>query len=363
MTVSRTALLLALFSLLLAVGGRAEPPAKGPFSDVPREHWAYDNVQTLVQLGIFTGYPDGTFTGRRSLTRYEFAVALQRMLTEVQRELVPLERTELRGLVLLVEEFAPELEMLGADVEQIRLNLKRYHPRPYRLSWDLGEADRYETTLNLGGRVQPTVRAEGARRAAEEWRRGEVVLYSWDAVEGPQVSRRLGIPYRRMAGETPKAAELELIAGHNAEVIRRVELYGPPRSACLRWMEWIDNPEAAWQAAAAPPGGENVPRRSHVTRLAAWAPETVSPDGKVLVRLEPGAKNTAARLHLSLPERRVAVAFTRLPDENREVALVWGPPASNLVLLRSPLAEGGFRINVLDLRSGRILNSVEREGP
>src|SRR3569833_3804880 len=65
---------------------QAQAPAGGPFADVPQGHWAYDAVQQLAQRGIFTGYPDGTFAGKRALTRYEFAVALQRMLQEVQRQ-------------------------------------------------------------------------------------------------------------------------------------------------------------------------------------------------------------------------------------------------------------------------------------
>src|SRR5881275_1458433 len=69
-------------STLLPLAAQAQG---GPFADVPQGHWAYDAVQQLAQRGIFTGYPDGTFGGKRALTRYEFAVALQRMLQEVQR--------------------------------------------------------------------------------------------------------------------------------------------------------------------------------------------------------------------------------------------------------------------------------------
>ena len=65
--------------------GAAMAQGRGPFDDVPQGHWAYDAVTDLAKRGVFTGYPDGTFKGKRALTRYEFAVALQRLLTEVQR--------------------------------------------------------------------------------------------------------------------------------------------------------------------------------------------------------------------------------------------------------------------------------------
>lgn len=34
------------------------------FSDVPFDHWAFDAVHNLRDLGILTGYPDGTFKGK-----------------------------------------------------------------------------------------------------------------------------------------------------------------------------------------------------------------------------------------------------------------------------------------------------------
>jgi len=34
--------------------------AQSPFSDVPRDHWAYDAVTDLAQRGLLIGYPDGT---------------------------------------------------------------------------------------------------------------------------------------------------------------------------------------------------------------------------------------------------------------------------------------------------------------
>ena len=50
------------------------------FPDVPPDHWAYDAVQELVDAGIIQGYPDGTFGGKRAMTRYEFALALSRAI-------------------------------------------------------------------------------------------------------------------------------------------------------------------------------------------------------------------------------------------------------------------------------------------
>ncbi|MEW5946612.1 MAG: S-layer homology domain-containing protein [bacterium] len=54
--------------------------------DVPSGHWAADAVQKLVDEGIIEGYPDGTFGGQRSLTRYEYAMVVQRLLDKLENE-------------------------------------------------------------------------------------------------------------------------------------------------------------------------------------------------------------------------------------------------------------------------------------
>ena len=43
--------------------------AANPFSDVPKDHWAYDAVTQLAADGVIEGYGDGTFLGNRNITR------------------------------------------------------------------------------------------------------------------------------------------------------------------------------------------------------------------------------------------------------------------------------------------------------
>ncbi len=51
---------------------------------VPFDHWAYDAVQMLLDQGIMIGYPKTGFHGDRPLTRYEFAMALSRLLVALE---------------------------------------------------------------------------------------------------------------------------------------------------------------------------------------------------------------------------------------------------------------------------------------
>lgn len=80
----KAALLLAamlLFALAVPV------MAQRMFEDVPTDHWAYQAVSSLQERGVVIGYPDGTFSGKRAMTRYEFAVATARLLDWVNSQL------------------------------------------------------------------------------------------------------------------------------------------------------------------------------------------------------------------------------------------------------------------------------------
>jgi hypothetical protein len=39
--------------------------AQAQMADVPKGHWAESAVRALLERGILTGYPDGTFKGTR----------------------------------------------------------------------------------------------------------------------------------------------------------------------------------------------------------------------------------------------------------------------------------------------------------
>jgi polyhydroxyalkanoate synthesis regulator phasin len=181
-TMKKAALLLtAMLVFALAVPVMAQRM----FEDVPTDHWAYQAVSSLQERGVVIGYPDGTFSGKRAMTRYEFAVATARLLDwvnsqldsriqeaisrvkpgvdearvreiagEVAREEAGKVRDEavraareaaeeavrdaaarmatkedLENVRRLVEEFRDELATLGADVQRIRDDINRLKER------------------------------------------------------------------------------------------------------------------------------------------------------------------------------------------------------------------------------------------
>lgn len=79
-------ILVAVLAVLVAAPVFAQA---NPAQTVPFDHWAYDAVQQLVDKGIIIGYPDGTFKGDRAMTRYEFAMAISRLLDVVKGQVGP----------------------------------------------------------------------------------------------------------------------------------------------------------------------------------------------------------------------------------------------------------------------------------
>jgi len=110
-------------------------PARHVFDDVPKTDQAYADVTVLEQHHVLLGYPSGHFSGRRILTRYEFAVAVHRMLQfpgvltsissrETQAPIVPASYADLLLISRLLEEFNAELHELGRNVQNDRAQLK-----------------------------------------------------------------------------------------------------------------------------------------------------------------------------------------------------------------------------------------------
>ncbi|MEZ5339142.1 MAG: putative porin [bacterium] len=73
----------ALSLLACMVLGCTVAWAGSAYDDVSTDHWAYNALDYLTHRGVLEGYPDGFFKGDRTLTRYEFAQAIARLLDTV----------------------------------------------------------------------------------------------------------------------------------------------------------------------------------------------------------------------------------------------------------------------------------------
>jgi hypothetical protein len=104
-------------------GAFAQNQAEISFTDVSPNHWAYNALEKLVQKYNFKlGYPDGTFKGNRSLTRYEVAALIVQVLEQMPAKKIDKEDTGI--LKELVSNYSKELDSFKNDVNQKFHNLE-----------------------------------------------------------------------------------------------------------------------------------------------------------------------------------------------------------------------------------------------
>lgn len=95
----------------------AVPAFANSFTDVPKNHWAYDAVNKLAAAGIVDGYGDGTYKGEKTMTRYEMAQIVSKAMGNVST-------VDQKVIVdKLAAEFGQELNDLGVKVEGIQKQL------------------------------------------------------------------------------------------------------------------------------------------------------------------------------------------------------------------------------------------------
>ena len=119
---SRKTLISAITAALVVGTASTTFAASNPFSDVPADSWAYDAVATLAADGVIDGYPDGTYQGQNTMTRYEMAQIVARAMAKTD-----IDKADKALVDKLAAEFAEELDNLGvrvADLEKKSDNVK-----------------------------------------------------------------------------------------------------------------------------------------------------------------------------------------------------------------------------------------------
>jgi hypothetical protein len=121
------------------------------FPDVPEVHWARDAVADLAAKGVLEGYPDGTFKGDRAATRWELAVALQRLLAKMEAEHATFAtKADLEALRALVHTLRDELDALGVRVRAVEEALAGLETRVTELERITFEGDFAARLVSVG---------------------------------------------------------------------------------------------------------------------------------------------------------------------------------------------------------------------
>ena len=125
-TTMRVLLAAALVAMVIGVGaisqtgnGHAEPPDTGGlFTDVPRDHWAYEDLEYLAARGIITGLPGGVYNGDDPLDRYSGAAMIARAIKYMQsnpESVIPEDLDVLRDLIFQVSDDVAALQSGGVQ--------------------------------------------------------------------------------------------------------------------------------------------------------------------------------------------------------------------------------------------------------
>jgi len=90
------------------------------FRDIPKGHWAEGYVQKLEEIGVVTGFPDGTYRGDEAITRYQIALYIVRTLDYVEGLLSDKQAQidQLSNRTDLLEEYANQIyDTLGTKAD------------------------------------------------------------------------------------------------------------------------------------------------------------------------------------------------------------------------------------------------------
>lgn len=116
-------------------------------NDVSPSDWAFQALQSLVErYGCIAGYPDRTYRGNRSLSRYEFAAGLNACMDRISELIAAgtsdlVKKEDLATLQKLQEQFAAELATLRGRVDALEARTAKL------------EAQQFSTTTKLFGQA------------------------------------------------------------------------------------------------------------------------------------------------------------------------------------------------------------------
>ncbi|NWF60212.1 MAG: iron uptake porin [Fischerella sp.] len=140
----------------------AQVTSVSQLSDVQPSDWAFDALQSLVErYGCIAGYPNGTYRGNRTMTRYEFAAGLNACLDRVNELIATatadlVTKEDLATFQKLREEFSAELATLRSRVDALEMRTAEL------------EANQFSTTTKLTGEAIFAVAGVFGEEAADE---------------------------------------------------------------------------------------------------------------------------------------------------------------------------------------------------
>lgn len=114
--------------------------------DVSPDDWAYEALRSLSErYNCISGFPDGTFRGQQSLTRYEFAAGLNSCLQQIESLIASSAQSvsaeDLQTIERLSQDFETELAAIAGRVDELETRVATL------------EDNQFSTTTILNGEV------------------------------------------------------------------------------------------------------------------------------------------------------------------------------------------------------------------
>lgn len=89
------------------------------FSDVPEDHWAYEDIKYLAEKGILTGLPSGEYEGEEAITRYQVANLVARAVRYLQEHQGTGDQQDLSTLEDLVYKLSEKVDSASQTSDQL----------------------------------------------------------------------------------------------------------------------------------------------------------------------------------------------------------------------------------------------------
>jgi len=119
-------------------------------TDVVGNEWAYNALKELVNnpCHVLVGYPDRTFRGQKSATRFELAAALYKYEQCITERLAQkADKADLEKFAALLEEFRGELNALKSRVDSLEARMKAVEDKNIEQDMRLAYAERQKGFL------------------------------------------------------------------------------------------------------------------------------------------------------------------------------------------------------------------------
>ncbi|KXS42399.1 MAG: S-layer protein [Candidatus Frackibacter sp. T328-2] len=105
--------------------------------DVPKSHWAYQDVKKLVDNGLMSLYEDNTFKGEKKVNRYQLAEVVAKILVAIDQEKVNASKSDIKTLRKLSTEFRTELVELNQQTDIFNKRIKKLEEKNKIIKEDL----------------------------------------------------------------------------------------------------------------------------------------------------------------------------------------------------------------------------------